>query len=200
MSKTVKIILKESALFSLLLSVYWVLSSILLIHFTDGLDQHPKIEFYIYWGEFESAIQIGVLTWFLVRISKRLENLNYWKLVIGSVVFFVISYHFNYLFDTVYFYATHPDYQAKKEGGIEGLLSFFTGRNETPPAYEPIRYFFGFIKQLYQQLQFFDSRILGGFLMILVLNPISLAFWPAWMVWRFLRNNRKQSQSTSQDE
>ena len=144
----IKIILKESILFSLVLAVFGVLSSMLLVPLTQGVSQSDKIGLNVNWIWIETFFQIGFVSWYILRIYKRLEKSNYWSLVIGTLVLLLIQYHVSFVADYVYFYVTHPNYKPETGNTLEMLLSLFTGRNEVPPTYNIIRSFFAFFMDL----------------------------------------------------
>lgn len=196
-SRTTKIILKEAILFSLLLAFLWALSSEVLLYCTEGKDQSHQAKFTIDWVLLEQLIELGVLFWMLWRVARKLQSDQYWPLVVSAITFFIVLYHINFCYYTVYFNMTHPNYVEKDPNSLESLLTLFHGRNSAPPVYDPIGSFFRFfieLKNIRYNLNF--QFLMESF----ALNPVVLSFWLSVLPWAHFRNKRimeNANQSTS---
>jgi len=200
MSKTTGIILKEAIVFSILLVFLWALSTEVLLCCTVGKEQSYQAEFTVHWMLLEQLIELGVLFWMLWRVARKLASHQYWPLVVSAITFFILLYHINFCYYTIYFNATHPDYIEKDSNSLESVLTLFHGRNSAPPTYDPIDSFFRFfieLKNIRYNLNF--QYITESF----ALNPVALSFWLSVLPWAHFRNKgiiSKSNQSTSDTE
>ncbi len=199
MSDEFKIIAKQLLVFSFLLGFLQLIVFMTGSFLATGKDFGTVITCQVYTHLTENLISLGVLFLVLVRISNRIGDVNFGKLLLAALLFAVISYHFWFLFKWIYFYSTHSGYVQQDLTGagaqnIRYLIDKY-GLNVVPPRYTPNYYFLNGLKNLlYSGVRFSILRV--------IFNPLVLSLWVSLIIWLLKRKNfsKPYNESTLENE
>jgi len=179
---------KQIVIFSLLFALLEIIVFATLSSLAVGqtMARVMTCQFYVYL--IRDVLSLGILFFVLYRIGKKIREVNYGKLFLSALAFLAFAYHFEFLFKTIYFYATHPDYPTvnTNESSLETLIDLFSsyGVNINPPFYDPITYFIGELSNI----------VLHGtpvFVLPLVFNPLLLSLWVSIIVWLLTKKKNR---------
>lgn len=195
-----KLILKNILVFGGILGAVNIILSIVLQQLHAGKSQGEltmliETEFWLW-----ELVRIGVLVWSLFYITKKLEEFNYWKLVVNSIGIVFLTYHLFYLFDVIDYYVIHEPPVKTDTSALDKLLTLM--EYNPPPRYLPYQLF---ISPLIDDIPFLIrageySQVLSMLIFGVVTQPLWISTLMFFIFRKRERNKKIESENSLIDK